>query len=224
MPESQDDPPKLRGALYVDGFNLYWPIHDLGKPHLKWLNLWRLGEIFCHYTSADLVKVVFCTALPEDAPAKRQRHNTYNAALAASNVDVVKGHYVWDKSQSKFSEKQTDINVALSLIVDAQDDVFDIGYLLSADSDQAATGRFFRERYPQKKLVAVAPPGREPCAKLRAYANKSVRLQESDIEAAIFRGTVQGKNGLIVRPTEYDPPSGWVHPDDRPKKNSRNSN
>jgi hypothetical protein len=31
--------------------------------------------------------------------------------------------------------------VALSLILDAQDDVFDIAYLLTADSDQAVTAK-----------------------------------------------------------------------------------
>lgn len=35
----------MRGAIYVDGFNLYHAISDLGMPHLKWLDLWRLGSL-----------------------------------------------------------------------------------------------------------------------------------------------------------------------------------
>lgn len=213
-------PKKKRAALYVDGFNLYYPLEKNGKPFLKWLNLWRLGERLSKPLDANLIKVVFCTAIPEENIGKRDRHNKYIAALIAVNVTVLKGHHVFDSDLNKMTEKQSDINVALSLIMDAYDDSYDIAYLLSADSDQAATGRVFSSRFPSKSLISVAPPTKEPPHKLRPYAKKSFALTFEDIELCLFGGTISGKAGLIVRPTEYAPPSGWVHPDDRPRKDA----
>ena len=167
---------------------------------------------------AKLVKVIFCTALPENAEDKRSRHVKFNNAQTASGVDVMLGHYIFDPDQNKYCEKQTDINLALSVITDAQDDVFDIAYLISADSDQASTARFFKTRFPQKTLFSIAPPNMTPPTKMQGYVAKSFTLPLDALEASIFQGNVQGKKGLIVRPTEYDPPKGWVHPDLRPKK------
>lgn len=69
MPENQgpSDPP--RAAVYIDGFNLYHPIHEFGEDFLKWIDLWRLGELICHRHGTRLVKTVFCTAVPKDDPA-----------------------------------------------------------------------------------------------------------------------------------------------------------
>ena len=60
-----------------------------------------------------------------------------------------------------YSEKQSDINVALSVICDGEDDVYDGAFLLSADSDQVATAKFFKARLEEKgkRLFAAIPPG-----------------------------------------------------------------
>ncbi|GGC38011.1 hypothetical protein GCM10011371_26780 [Novosphingobium marinum] len=69
---------KPRAALYIDGFNLYHPIHRMGAVwnHLKWANLWKLGENLAQKQGQRLVKVLFCTAVPSTRqdPGKRQRH------------------------------------------------------------------------------------------------------------------------------------------------------
>ena len=117
------------------------------------------------------------------------------------------------------SEKQSDINVALSLILDAEDGVFDCAYLVSADSDQAATARVFRERFPKKKLIGVAPPTKVVPNKVIAYADDHFVLSKLDIETCVMPQYIPGKTGnMIRRPDEYAPPSGWVHPDDRPRR------
>jgi len=204
-----------KAALYIDGFNLYHPIHDLGKPYLKWLNLWKLGEIICGPHGVELVKVVFCTAVPAHLSDSRDRHNTYNAAQRANGVTVVNGHHVHDGV--KWNEKQSDINVALNLMLDAVDDVFDMAILLSADSDQAATARTFKERFPEKRLLGVAPPNRPVPTKVQPYCFAHFSLPEAKIEHCVMGDMVPGKNGMIRRPAEYTPTDGWMHPDDRPK-------
>lgn len=234
-PKSQESKPP-RAALYIDGFNLYHPIRRMGAAyqHLKWACLWELGENLTKPRGQQLVKVVFCTAVPSmrQSADKRTRHIRFNDAQRARGVTVLEGHYVPEPieidgmptGEQKWTEKQTDINVALALITDGLDDEYDVALLLSADTDQVATARVFVERLRPlgKKLVGVAPPDRVAPIGYGSYKVPSITLQRNDIERCIMPERVEG-NGLVVfRPEEYKPPVGWVHPNaqrtDKPPK------
>lgn len=205
--------------MYVDGFNLYYALVGLNEPWLKWLNLWRLGQRIAAREKAALVRTVFCTAVPtNNNGGAKDRHQLYNAALRATGVDVVPGHHVWDSERNKQSEKQSDINVALSLICDAEDDKIDVAILVSADSDQAATTRIFKERHPNKRIILAAPPGKPIPAKAANHCDDQFVISKMQIDEAAFPAVVQGKTSAINRPIDYEPPDWWMHPDDRPKK------
>jgi len=208
---------KRRAALYVDGFNLYHPIRESGQNHLKWACLWMLGEMLATGENCQLVKVVFCTAMPLHLPESLARHQLFNAAQIARGVDVVKGHHV--PVGDGYSEKQSDINVALSLICDGEDDVYDVAFLLSADSDQIATARFFRNRLAPKgkSLFAAIPPSKTVPVEYKSLGVPKRQISFVMLERCVMPAQVQGKTGLINRPAEYEPPQGWVHPADRPK-------
>jgi hypothetical protein len=219
--KNQEPPDGKRAALYVDGFNLYHPIHDRGEPFLKWASLWRLGEIFCRPRCLDLVKVCFCTAVPQYDAGKRDRHNTFNAAQLACGVTILKGHHVISDT-GKRSEKQSDINLALSLMMDAEDDVFDWAFLLSADSDQGATARFFADRHPNKALIGVAPFTKAVPDKVIPYCISHFVMTLEQLEEAVMPTFVKGRTGNLIRcPAEYARPKDWVHPDDRPKNKAK---
>ena len=149
--------------------------------------------------------------------AARDRHLTYNAALIATGVTVLKGHHI-TAPNGKRLEKQSDVNLALSLMMDGEDNVYDIAYLLSGDSDQAATGRFFKERFgTAKKLIGVGTPSRPVAEKLTTYTHSNFEMTKDHLDQAVFPAFVPGRTGnLIRRPDAYEPPSWWVHPDDRP--------
>jgi len=218
--------PRLRGGVYVDGFNLYHALDDLQQPHLKWLNLRRLSEKFAKGHAHSIDQLVFCTAFFPGDFSKRKRHEAYNAAQVSQDAVVLLGHTTkepmsckscknrWDQPR----EKETDINVALAAFDHASRGVIDVVFLISADTDQAATLRFLRKSYPKIKLVVVTPPGREKSKHLRDLSDANIGLSIGDIDLALFPAMFHDKNGkLITRPTEYAPPPGWVHPDDRPK-------
>lgn len=219
-----------RAALYVDGFNLYHPINAMGENHLKWSCLWCLGEIICENGGQRLERVVFCTAVPkiERDAGKHDRHVRFNSAQKARGVLVVPGHYVPEPvevdgiptGETKWTEKQTDINVALELLFDGLDEKYDVAFLLSADTDQVATARMFHQRLSPrgKKLIGIAPPGRKTPMGYGQYGVGGFTLTKYQIERAVMPGTIQGQEKLIVRPTEYDPPADWIHPDERPKE------
>ncbi|MGO7156593.1 NYN domain-containing protein [Rhizobium leguminosarum] len=210
-----EEPKKIRAALYVDGFNLYYPLCKLGANHYKWLDLWKLGKRVAEDRSHTLVSVTYCTAYRKDLDAKR-RHQAYVQALESANVKCILGHYIATKSDpchncgdvyDSFSEKQSDINLALSLFADAKDDTFDWAYLLTADSDQTATAKFLKSHYPEKRLVTVAPPGQEISTNIANEADGKRRLNVEDIKSCLFPPIILRDGDLPIRcPREYEPP------------------
>jgi hypothetical protein len=121
--------------------------------------------------------------------------------------------HTWEKPQ----EKETDVNIALHLLDDAYQDVFDVVYLLTADSDQGATARMMKRRFPKKRLTTVVPPGREPSKAILSHTNHKLKLPVEYLEDCLLPsfGLIGPKSNPTVafkRPTEYDPPAGWVPP------------
>lgn len=209
-----------RAGVYIDGFNLYHSIHSWNEPYLKWCDLWALSEILCAPNGHRVEKVVLCTAYPKHQDdGTCRRHQSFCNAQRAVGVTVIEGHYIYDSDAKKYTEKQSDINVALSLICDMTDKAVDCAYLLSADSDQSATARVFRERFPAKWLATVAPPDRRPPEKSAPFANVKFSIKRTQIEDVLLPGYVPNPDGGFVRrPQEYDPPQGWLPPSQRPKR------
>ena len=219
----------MRAALYIDGFNFYHAVDNLNQPFLKWLNLWALGNRIIDTKTESLVRVVWCTAKKPHSPEKNQRHQEYITALKLEGVEVLEGHFIEDSIEcndchrvwSAPKEKESDINLALSVIDDAYQDLVDHFYLLTSDSDQGATARFFAKRFPKKKLTSVVPPGMEASKAIRTHTPHKIKIHESYLEQCLLpplrTDEIEGKKTLRYRrPPKYNPPPGWVPPDKRP--------
>jgi hypothetical protein len=231
-------PQRRRAALYVDGFNLYHALDALKQPHLKWLNLFALGARILNRNQETLVKVRYCTALKPgpDAADKNKRHGEYITALKWFNVKIHRGHFISDQIDchecghvwESPKEKETDVNIALLLLDDAYQNGFDVAYLLTADSDQGATARVLKKRFPEKRLVSVVPPGMEASKAIMTYADQRYKLNEDIIEECLLPSIEYdpSRKGAVAfrRPDQYAPPDGWVSPADRPKKKTLISN
>ena len=219
--------PRLRGGVYVDGFNMYHALDDLKKPYFKWLNLRRLAENFAKGHAHQIDRLAFCTAFFPGDFEKRKRHEAYNAAQEAHDVRIIMGHTTHEPMSCKECgrkwkqprEKETDINIALSAYHDVSMGLVDVVFLVTADTDQASTLRFLQQNHPRIKRVVVIPPGRDhKLLHLRDLADSVIKLREDHIDAAILPAIVSPQIGrIILRPMAYAPPIGWVHPDDRPR-------
>jgi uncharacterized LabA/DUF88 family protein len=169
--------------------------------------------VICARHGTNLVKVSFFTAVPDEPEDVKSRHRTFNTALRAVDVDIVEGHHVIDPDSGKRQEKQTDINLALHLIRDAHDNVYDCAYILSSDSDQAATAKMLKSWFPEKYLVGIAPPSNKVPEKLITYADAHFALTMVDVERCVFDEPLIGRSGKpIPRPAAYRPPNGWIRP------------
>jgi hypothetical protein len=224
--EPQEVVPKIRSAFYIDGFNLYHAIDEFNEPFLKWISYWTLAQILIPKKTEILVSVIWCTANRKDDYKKSFRHKAMRTAQELHGVSVKIGHFVGDDRSCHScgntwkhpTEKEGDINVAIHLIRDGFHNVYDHAYLVTADSDQLATVRMFKEEFPDKKITIVAPPNRPRSEVLHEASGKNtISLNKNHIEKSIMDHIIIKENKSARRPDEYKPPTGWVHPKNRSK-------
>ena len=110
-------------------------------------------------------------------------------------------------------EKETDVNIALRLVLDGIDNIYHHAYLITANSDQAATVATIKKRCPHLKLTTVAPPTRNFSTHILKYTPRKIALTEEMISRHLFPQYVfKGGEHVVTRPPEYDPPKGWAPP------------
>lgn len=218
---------KRRVVAFVDGFNLYHAIDDLDrnpltrkptyrKQHLKWLDLWALAEAFIAPSREVLVAVHYFSAYADWIPDAHQRHRAFVAAIEARGVTVKMGNF---KKKSRgcpkcnhqwigHEEKESDVNIALSMLDLAQRDVYDRALLITADTDLVPAVRLVRERYPERKVDALIPEQRFRYAmELRQACNNASRISEGHIERNLLPETIALPSGKVIqRPQKYTPP------------------
>lgn len=211
----------MRVQCYVDGFNLYHAIHDLGLNHLKWVNLRRLAEAFIP-RSQTLTDVFYFSAYATWRPAAVRRHHEYVAALRHNMVVPIMGHFKEKQASCKNcgvtyikrEEKESDVNIAIRLIHEAHQDNFDRALIITADSDLCPAIKMVRAFFPQKKITVLTPPNRYEIAReLRGLAD-TARIGQKHLKNNLLPQTIFDSCGapIITRPHSYDPPPASVVP------------
>jgi hypothetical protein len=88
-------------------------------------------------------------------------------------------------------------------------DVFDVYYLVSADTDLAPAIRLLKREFPQKEFVSVATPRRQHSSEFLRLADRTLKITENALAKCLVPAGLAGKDGkAIVRPPQYDPPKG----------------
>ncbi len=160
-----------RVAVYIDGFNLYYGLKSKGWRRYYWLDLRRMAENLLRPGQELAMVRYFTTRIspePQD-PDKPVRQNTFLEALTTlQDLYVHYGKYT-PKSQTclncgttwhTYEEKMTDVNIAVELLGDAQDDAFDTAIVISGDSDLTGPITAVQRRYSNKKVIVAFPPNR----------------------------------------------------------------
>ena len=199
-PQSPDLGPDLgliwRVAVYIDGFNLFYGLRSKGWRRYYWLDIYRLAQNLL-IPGQSLAAVKYFTARVHDDPrdpGKRTRQNAYLDALATiPELSVHYGYFLpitrrcpnCDETWHTYEEKMTDVNIAVELLADAYEDVFDTAIVISADSDLSRPITIVQERFPDKRVVVVFPPDR------RSYQLQSVAT------ASLFIGSEKLRNSQL---------------------------
>ena len=203
-----------RVAVYIDGFNLYYGLRAKGWRRYYWLDLRRLAENLLR-PDQHLVVIRYFTAgvFPEPGdPDKPTRQNTYLDALATlPNLHIHRGYHQSKEQRcltcgatwQTYEEKMTDVNIAVELLGDAQDDAFDTAIIVSGDGDLASPVRAIRERHPGKRAVVAFPPGRHS-AGLRNVATASSTIGRDALRDSQLPDEVTSATGYVsVRPSNW---------------------
>jgi len=179
--------------VYVDGFNLYHALDDLGDDSLKWLCLRRLSQSILR-ADETLKEVKYFSAYAKWIPEAMLRHKTYVTALQAEGVTFIPGQFkkkflrckVCGAQYQSHEEKETDVNIAIHLVRDAFASAFDRAIVISADTDMRTAVEMARGVAAGKAVDVVAPPDRfgrarslRPLFALTVGKIRAARLQDS---------------------------------------------
>ena len=203
-------------ACYIDGFNLYHSIDDLNRPSLKWVNLFSLADSLTR-DHEKLISVNYFSAFATWRPDQYRRHRKYIKALELVGVTVTMAHFKKkDRTCLKcgvnwvdHEEKETDVRLALKMLEDCEDNIFDRAILISADSDLVPVIQTIKKRSPKKTILVATPPNRYSTGRdLRQNAHSSVEITPGRIAKHLLPDELQDENGkqIVLRPQRYDPP------------------
>ena len=203
-----------RVVVYIDGFNLYYGLRSRGWRRYYWLDLRRLSENLLRPRQV-LAAIRYFTARISPEPGDRDkpvRQSMYLEALATlPDLQIHYGYHVAREqrcpscgaTRQTYEEKMTDVNIAVELLGDAQDDAFDTAIIISGDGDLASPARAVRERYPEKRAIVAFPPGRHS-AGLRIAAAGYFTIGRDVCRDSQFPDRVAKADGYVLTR-----PQGW---------------
>jgi hypothetical protein len=183
---------------YVDGFNLYHGLRDKYRRRYLWLDLEHLVQRL--RPNDHIAAVRYFTALVRDDPAALSRQQSYLDALRAHSsgtVGIILGRYqtktqacqqcgnVW----TSYEEKETDVNIAVSLVADAAAAASDIALVISADSDLCPAIRTARFLNPKRGMIAAFPP-RRSSFEIRSLIPGAFTIAAADLRNSLLPDTV----------------------------------
>ncbi len=173
--------------VYIDGFNLYFGIRQIKRKDLYWLDPFRLSENLIR-DDQELAKVKYFTSritFPQD---KAARQNVFIEAIQnGGKVEIFFGKYQSSSSICnscgkvlyKMNEKKTDVNIAVEILSDAMENLFDTALLITGDSDLSGAVQKVINKFPDNRVISVFPPQRvsqELMSVSSAYFNISKNL------------------------------------------------
>lgn len=205
-----------RYCFYIDGFNVYYALN--GDPSLKnfpyrkykWLNYRKLAESVIGKN--DLITGVFYfTALVRwKTPDVVYRHKQYIKVLRSVGVETIQGRFMnkeikchnCNKCFLTHEEKRTDVNIALKLLGDAFDDLYDKALIISADSDLLPVIQTVHKYFPGKEIGVMFPINRTSFD-LRQNADFRRKMRESILQDCQFSDEVKVGSEIIKRPDSW---------------------
>ena len=158
-----------RVIAYIDGFNLFHGLRAKYGRRYLWLDMETMIQRL--RPNDEIVTIRYFTALVIENQAAldlQQNHLDALKAHSGEKMDIVLGRYQrasvvcegCGHQRVKYEEKETDVNIAVSLVADTAARASDIAIIVSADSDLCPAIRTARSIDLHRKLIAVFPPAR----------------------------------------------------------------
>ncbi len=180
--------------------------------------MWRLMETFTNPANHKLVDVYYFTAIAEWLINPAKRHKKFIRAQEACGVKVILGSFKEKSSGCKtcgttwisHEEKQTDVNIAVTMIREAYNDNFDEAFIVSQDSDFAPALQVINGLSKKRKIKLISPPGFRHSKELGQYAHKTGSIKIPHLENCRMPFKIEDtktKYLITTRPEKYKPPT-----------------
>ncbi|TDS14715.1 NYN domain-containing protein [Sphingobacterium paludis] len=201
---------KFRVNVYIDGFNFYYGLKSMQWRKFYWLDLVKFFECFIKENQV-LNKIYYCTARPTHQDKKNRQSAFLKANSRSDKFEVIYGKFLQKEvvfggqSFTTFEEKQTDVNIAISLIRNIVNNSCDTSIIVSGDSDLEPAIILAKEIDPNHKIYVHFPPNRH-----------SVTLKDAcDARIDLGRFENRFKKCLLDAEIEYEGvmlrcPENWV--------------
>jgi hypothetical protein len=155
--------------MYIDGYNFYYSIklNKVTTPiHLAWCDFGKLARQFMVPAGGVLSGIKYFTAPvgkfgasggPEGGEAQRQQL-WLEAVGSIDGLDIVEGYHTGSENSPRGRrEKESDVNLAVSVVIDAARDRFDRAILVTGDGDQRPTVRAVALSFEKRADVWITP-------------------------------------------------------------------
>jgi uncharacterized LabA/DUF88 family protein len=208
-----------RVAFLIDGFNLYHSIKQAiadGKiTRGKWLNIRGLCADFLSAIGRDavLTEVHYFSALATHIPdpAVAARHRVFIQALESVAIQTSLGNFKRKRVRCKascglegwgYEEKESDVNLALTLLELLLQDRCDTVIIVSGDTDLACAMRRARTLFPAKKVGVAFPYGRFH-NELKLLADYYWRIRPQQYQNHVFPDVITVAGRTITKPSSW---------------------
>lgn len=207
-----------RTNVYIDGFNLYFGC--LKKTPCKWLDIAALCNRLLN-ESNSIAGYKYFTALVESRtqnPHQRHRQETYIRALETiPDLSVHYGRFLSHPVRMplanpkagypntvevmKTEEKGSDVNLATHLLNDGIRGRYDVGVVISNDSDLLEPIKIVRRELGL--TVGILNPQQRPSRVLSKEADFFKQIRSGPLKASQFPEIIHDKAGEIHKPAEW---------------------
>lgn len=211
-----------KAEVFIDGYNLYHGIVDAGLRPWLWVDLCKLAyEVTPR--SLEIVRVNYYTAMSKElegnSKANQRDFITAQNLCNPTGFRLVKGFMQEEdrrckadcgKRFNRWTEKRTDVNLALDLAFGAANGDFHVAVLISGDADQVTA--IERAREAGVDVLAAFPPARHS-NHIKNVASKSFVIKDTHLQAAQMSDMVTRADGTAVtRPTSWGDRPGFDGP------------
>lgn len=206
-----------RANIYIDGFNLYYGAVK-GTPY-KWLNVAELCRLLLpsHY---HINRIKYFTARVKSRPPDLNQHVRQQMYLRAlktlPNLTVIEGHFLTKKCRMplvtpigstriveviKTEEKGSDVNLATHLLYDGVKREYDIGIMITNDSDLLEPIKIVRGELGLQ--VGIINPHKHPSVVLQRYATFIKSIRTGVLAASQFPDEMTDSVGTFRKPSAW---------------------
>ena len=171
-----------RVLALIDGFNYYHRLNEFQQKSprcVKWLNYRSLIESWLSDEEKQHLEIIYFSAKAKHRGADViLRHNIYIQALESVNIRCILGEFKPkgikkcrqcercngcnsqqdNKKLERWEEKNTDVNIGITLLEYTIYNKYDKCLLLSSDSDFIPAVKRAKEINPNNKIIICPPP------------------------------------------------------------------